>query len=103
MSSNDLICCSSCNELKPLSEFSRNSRSKSRHLSICKTCQKSRISIGKRVSASYPPSAFKAYNPKFEGQQPLQLIAAMRELAEELKNRGFSYKGELTYLNVIKI
>ncbi|WP_289741989.1 hypothetical protein [uncultured Duncaniella sp.] len=58
---------------------------------------------GKESPPVTPPSAFKAYNPKFEGQQPLQLIAAMRELAEELKNRGFSYKGELTYLNVIKI
>ena len=102
METSDLIRCTSCNELKPISEFSRNTRSKSGLLSICKTCQRARISTGKR-KGDYPPSAFQSHNPKFEGQTPRQLIEAMRELAEELRNRGFSYKSELTYLNVIKI
>ncbi|MBD5318701.1 MAG: hypothetical protein HDS09_05510 [Bacteroides sp.] len=52
---------------------------------------------------NYPPYAFQSHNPKFDGQAPRQLIDSMREIAEELRNKGFSYKGELTYLNVIKI
>lgn len=103
MDSNNTFTCRSCKEVKPLSEFPLSARAKSGHIAICKACHGARISAGRVANNLVPPQDFSAANPKFAGQTPRQLIAALKELITELKFRGYSYKGELTYLQKIKL
>lgn len=98
MNPKNMVRCSQCHQLKPVTDFSRHWRSASGHLPICKTCQGKRIAAGRKVPVVNPHSPWKAYNPKFEGQVPRQLIAQLRELVAELRNRGFYYKGILRYV-----
>ena len=97
------IICQSCHTAKPISEFPLSPRSKTGHLSICKTCQGERISAGHIARNMLTPPDLHTANPKFADQTSRQLIAALRELITELKSRGYSYKGELTYLQKIKL
>lgn len=101
MNNPETITCPICHEAKPLTDFPTSCRAKSGHVSICRTCYGLRISTGK--SRNSPPPELQISNPKFEGQTPRQLIAALKELITELKARGYSYKGELTYLQRIKL
>lgn len=103
MDSTELIKCSACGELKPIDSFATNRRSKTGHLSICKTCQGARVKAGRKRVNSLPPPLLDSRNPKFEGLTPRQLIASLREIVSELKARGYSYKGELTYTQRIKL
>lgn len=103
MVSDSLIKCSACGELKPVEDFSPNHRSKTGHLSICKTCQGARVKAGRGRANLLPPPLLASNNPKFEGLTPRQLIASLREIVTELKARGYSYKGELTYTQRIKL
>lgn len=104
METEEIIICKSCNEAKPLSDFQISKHFKSGHATICKACH------GKRIAAAHiarktqctPPHEI-CGNPKFADQSPRQLIASLRELIAELKSRGYSYKGELTYIQTIKI
>ena len=104
MSTEELITCQSCLEEKPISEFPASKTAKSGHMTICKACLGAKISEGRsRLGASSTPPHLQPLNPKFADKSPRQLIAALKELITELKARGYSYRGELTYLQRIKL
>lgn len=105
MEAEEIIICKACNEAKPLSDFQISKHSKSGHVTICKACHGKRIAAAHiaRKTQCIPPPPEICGNPKFAGQSPRQLIASLRELIAELKSRGYSYKGELTYIQTIKI
>lgn len=52
---------------------------------------------------SSPPPDLSRRNPEFADIQDRELIARVRVLITELRARGFSYEGELTYLQKIKL
>lgn len=103
MNSASMFHCSQCHQLKPVTDFSQHWRSKTGRLSICKDCQGKRIKAGRQSPAVRTNSPLKAYNQKFEGQVPGQLIAQLRELVAELRNRGYFYQGKLRYIHEIEL
>ena len=58
MNTENMIRCRVCGELKPISDFPASPRTKSGHISICKTCQGARISAGRKTSNIAPPQYF---------------------------------------------
>lgn len=106
MNEPETFTCRVCHETKPLSDFPTHPKAKSGHSSVCRCCYGARISAGRAVRNLLPPPpppALQPRNPKFEGLVPRQLIAEMKELIAELRARGYSYRGELTYLQRIKL
>lgn len=94
--------CSRCKSEKPVSEFAPSPRSHSGYMNICRACQSAAIKAG-RMANSLSPPILATPNPLFAEQSSRELIARLRELIQELKARGYSYKGELTYLQRIKL
>lgn len=104
MNTNELIICKSCGQSKPLAEYPYNPRAKSGHTSICRACYGKRISAGRSEKSAPPPQCgLQHSNPKFADVTSRELILSLRELINELKCRGYTYKGSLTYLQTIKL
>lgn len=95
--------CRCCHEEKPITEFYRHPTSKTGYDPRCKACAAKRAKeLRQRRNLLTPPDLSKR-NPEFAGLQNRELIARMRIIIAELKARGFSYEGELTYLQKIKL
>ena len=70
MDSNEFIKCSACGELKPVEDFSPNHRSKTGHLSICKTCQGARVKAGRGRANLLPPRFLPLATPNLKALHP---------------------------------
>lgn len=94
--------CSKCGRELPLTEFYKKKDTKDGLQYYCKSCQnqerkeqtKKRKPLREHVLCT---------NEKFINLTPRELIADMRELITELKARGYSYEGKLTYTQEIKL
>ena len=95
--------CTRCKKELPVTQFNRSSASSTGYASACKSCHAEAVKISRIKRKTLPPPDLSTANPKFADVQSRTLIAQIREIVTELKARGYSYKGELTYLQVIKL
>lgn len=95
--------CNCCHEEKPVTEFYRHPTSKTGYDSRCKACVTKRAKELRQRRKLLTPPDLSRRNPEFADIQDRELIARVRVLITELRARGFSYEGELTYLQKIKL
>lgn len=95
--------CAKCKRELPLSEFYKHCRTKDGLQGECKDCRKAYVVKYQRIKRDTPPNPLKACNPEFKDKTPRELIQTVRDLINELRSRGYTYEGKLTYLHTIKI
>jgi hypothetical protein len=83
--------CTKCGRILPISEFQLNNKTPDGLTHICKNCSQK----GKKKKN------FQLYEKGNENSNPLLKDFTPRELIQELRIRG--YKGELTFIQTIKI
>lgn len=96
--------CRECGRELPLTSFSILRRSPDGRHSRCKECDNAyqrAYMAKKRGQMQTTPT--NSLNPEFAGKTPRELIQNVRELVNELRARGYSYEGKLTYLQTIEI
>ena len=103
MDTPDSLTCSRCKKDLPVSDFYKSSRSSTGFMSVCKSCRAEIDRASRLKRKCLTPPDLSSTNPKFADMQSRSLIAQLREIVTELKARGYAYKGELTYLQRIKI
>lgn len=97
------IVCSRCKEEKPVSEFYKSSRNKTGYMSHCKSCRAIEVKESRIRRNTLTPPELREGSPEYSGVQSRVLIMQMKALIAELKARGYQYRGELTYLQKIKL
>ena len=86
--------CNCCNEEKDINLFTYNNHSKDMHTNICIDCSKKR-KIKNRVPI------IRKSNDELSNYKPRELIDSLRDIIEELRNRG--YVVDVSYSYKIKL
>lgn len=86
--------CKICNEEKDINLFTYNNRSKDMHTNICIDCSK------KKKNENRVPIIRKS-NDELSDYKPRALIDSLRDIVEELRNRG--YVVDVSYSYKIKL
>lgn len=87
--------CKICGETKPITSFTLNYEKEDKHSDICKVCSKER----KKNRNGVP--IIRKSNDELSNYKPRELIDSLRDIIEELRNRG--YVVDVSYSYKIKL
>lgn len=99
--------CSQCKQIKPISEFYAQKKAKDGHQYYCKVCSKQHPSRNTkdREMPSPPSDGIKNgtvkptyYHPMFSKMQQREVIAEIRERLNYLRDMGWKFEGNLTFV-----
>lgn len=95
--------CTKCGRELPITEFHINRRTKDGLQHYCKACRceyMRQYAQTHTLKTNIPPYS---QNPDLADKQPREIIAQVKTLINELRARGYSYEGKLTYLQTINL
>lgn len=87
--------CKICGETKPITSFTLNYEKEDKHSDICKVCSEKRKKNRNRVPI------IRKSNDELSNYKPRELIDSLRDIIEELRNRG--YVVDVSYSYKIKL
>lgn len=87
--------CKICGETKPITSFTLNYEKEDKHSDICKVCSEERKKNRNKVPI------IRKSNDELSNYKPRELIDSLRDITEELRNRG--YVVDVSYSYKIKL
>lgn len=95
--------CTKCGRELPITEFHINRRTKDGLQHTCKECKREYMRQYAQMHTLKANTPTYSQNPDLADKQPREIIAQIKTLINELRARGYSYEGKLTYLQTINL
>lgn len=91
--------CPKCGETKPITEFSKNSKTKDGLQPWCKHCKKTaNAAIYSARKLQKTSQSVTSPHPIFSKMLPREIIAEIRERINYLRSKGWTFDGHLEYV-----
>lgn len=99
--------CSHCKQIKPISEFYEQKKAKDHHQNYCAVCSRALSAERyKKLETLTPPQKKQHkkevkptdYHPMFSKMQQREVIAEIRERLNYLRDIGWKFEGNLTFV-----